>query len=191
MANLQAFEAVVYLDEAGIEFHVRLSYIWAERGKPDEREVWDNSSRERQNIIRAVDPKNDWHLAEFIPTGNAINLIEFFKDLLRKYRMRGFTKLYIVLDNAPFHHNKLVKKFVFSHSEHLELIFLPAYAPELMPEEKMWHHLRFDAMDNQYFSNKLVWWGTMQQYLTVLKQPGHGVQQWCGCYLDMNGTHNC
>ena len=57
VANLQAFEAVVYLDEAGIEFHVRLSYIWAERGKPDEREVWDNSSRERQNIIRAVDPR--------------------------------------------------------------------------------------------------------------------------------------
>ncbi len=43
--------------------------------------------------------------------------------------------MFLVLDNLRVHHSKEVSAWVADHKEQIELFFLPAYAPELNPDE--------------------------------------------------------
>jgi transposase len=59
-----------------------------------------------------------------------IFLDEFAKTDPKEYKI-------IVLDNGAFHK---AKKLKIPHN--IALLFLPPYAPELNPAEKIWHHIK-------------------------------------------------
>ena len=52
----------------------------------------------------------------------------FLKKVLAQYP-EG--KIVMILDNARIHHAKLLKPFLDENKDRLELMFLPAYSPEL------------------------------------------------------------
>jgi transposase len=49
------------------------------------------------------------------------------------------------LDNGAFHHSRRLVK-----PKNVELVYLPAYTPELNGAEKVWQHIK-DALGNQLF----------------------------------------
>ena len=74
----------------------------------------------------------------------------FLKQLLR-HRSRG--KKMIVLDNARYHHAKLLAPWLHRHRKDLALLFLPPYSPQLAPIERVWKLARRLATHNRYFAN--------------------------------------
>jgi transposase len=44
-------------------------------------------------------------------------------------------KIFLILDNLRVHHSKLVKQWLASHAEQIEVFYLPSYSPELNPDE--------------------------------------------------------
>ena len=44
-------------------------------------------------------------------------------------------KIFLILDNLRIHHAKKVKAWVKEHADHIELFYLPAYSPDLNPDE--------------------------------------------------------
>ena len=44
-------------------------------------------------------------------------------------------KVFLILDNLKVHHSKKVRAWLEKYPQHIELFFLPAYAPELNPDE--------------------------------------------------------
>jgi len=44
-------------------------------------------------------------------------------------------KIFLICDNHSTHHAKVVKQWVAARTDRIELIFLPAYSPELNPDE--------------------------------------------------------
>lgn len=54
--------------------------------------------------------------------------------LVRLVRDAG-RKVYLILDNLRVHHSNKVRDWLKKHSEHIEVFFLPAYSPELNPDE--------------------------------------------------------
>ncbi|AOE86167.1 transposase [Pseudomonas sp. TCU-HL1] len=44
-------------------------------------------------------------------------------------------KVFLILDNLRVHHSRKVSAWVAERKAHIELFFLPAYAPELNPDE--------------------------------------------------------
>jgi len=44
-------------------------------------------------------------------------------------------KVFSVLDNLRVHHAYVVQKWLLDHKDEIEVFFLPAYSPELNPEE--------------------------------------------------------
>ena len=62
--------------------------------------------------------------------------IDFLDRLMRTYPDR---KLYLVVDNHSTHHAKKVRAWLArdGRSDRLELVFLPAYSPELNPDENL------------------------------------------------------
>lgn len=65
-------------------------------------------------------------------------VLVFLRHLLRHVRGR----IILVWDNVNPHKAVAVKRFVREHRHRLRLEYLPAYAPELNPDEWVWRYLK-------------------------------------------------
>jgi transposase len=61
--------------------------------------------------------------------------IERFIDFLGRLLTDAERKVFLVLDNLRVHHSKLVEEWVNDQNGRIELFFLPAYSPDLNPDE--------------------------------------------------------
>jgi transposase len=60
-------------------------------------------------------------------------------------------KILLVLDNARYHHAKILQPWLEEVSDLLELFFLPPYSPDLNPIEMFWKKTRRNVTHNRYF----------------------------------------
>jgi len=58
-------------------------------------------------------------------------LIRFLARLVRE----AGKKVFLILDTLRGHHSKRVRAWLDKYPQHIELFFLPAYSPELNPDE--------------------------------------------------------
>lgn len=49
---------------------------------------------------------------------------------------------FLIVDGHPTHKAKMVKQFIKENNKKIELFFLPAYSPELNPDELAWAHVK-------------------------------------------------
>ena len=54
--------------------------------------------------------------------------------------------VYLVVDGHPTHRSKLVKQFVAATQGRLKLFVLPAYSPQLNPDEWVWKNVKHDRV---------------------------------------------
>ena len=81
---------------------------------------------------------------------NAETFLGFLKRLLR-HQTRG-RRMFVVLDNARYHHALLLAPFLRRYARRLRLLFLPPYSPQLAPIERVWKLARRLATHNRYFA---------------------------------------
>lgn len=62
-------------------------------------------------------------------------------------------KILLILDNARYHHAKILKSWLEEVSDMLELLFLPPYSPDLNAIEMMWKKTRRNVTHNRYFAS--------------------------------------
>lgn len=127
---------IFFLDEAGIRSDTPLGRTWGAKGKTPE--VPTSGQRQSVNAISAVNILGAFWYTVFTGRFNATRFVEFLKAFLRGRRRPVF----LVVDGHPSHRARMVADFVQSLEGRLELHFLPGYAPELNPDEFVWHHLR-------------------------------------------------
>ena len=71
-------------------------------------------------------------------------------------------KVFLIVDNLKTHHSKIVKKWLQEHTEKIEVFYLPAYSPELNPDEylncdlKYAVHSGLPARNNKELKRKMV-----------------------------------
>jgi transposase len=88
---------------------------------------------ENLSMISAITNQGLVHWMIVDGTVNIEYFIEFLKSLI-KYSRR---KIYLVVDNLRVHHSKLVTEWVTAHNQRIALFFLPAYSPDLNPDEHL------------------------------------------------------
>ena len=81
---------------------------------------------------------------------NAITFLKFLAVLIKRGKGK---KMQIILDNARYHHARLLIQWPEDHKQSLFLDFLPPYSPKLNPIERVWKLLKKLRLDNQYFPN--------------------------------------
>jgi len=67
---------------------------------------------------------------------------EMFCDFIKRLIKGVDQKVFLILDNLKVHHSRKVKKLVESLQGKIELFYLPAYSPELNPDELVWGHVK-------------------------------------------------
>jgi transposase len=73
-----------------------------------------------------------------------------FKRRVLRQQTAG-RRMIVVLDNARYHHPRLLADFLHRHARQLRLLFLPPYRPQLAPIERVWKPARRLATHNRYF----------------------------------------
>ena len=63
-------------------------------------------------------------------------------------------KIFLILDNLKVHHSNKVKEWATARSERIELFFLPAYSPDLNPDEYLNCDLKAQVHSGKATRNK-------------------------------------
>jgi transposase len=82
------------------------------------------------------------------PKKNARQFCEFLRQLLEANSER---RLALVIDNASYHRTRAVLGLLEDHCDHVLVIWLPRYSPELNLIEGLWGYLKRSALNNYFF----------------------------------------
>ena len=129
-AQAKAEDAEIYWgDETGLRNDCQHERGYAPKGKTPVIRL--NAKRESINMILAVTNQGKVRFRIFDGTMNADLLIDFMMRLVNDAKR----KVILILDNLRVHHAKVVKEWLEQHKEMIEVFYLPAYSPELNPDE--------------------------------------------------------
>jgi len=82
------------------------------------------------------------------PKKNSQQFAEFLRQLMEHYSER---RLILVIDNAGYHRAKAVRALLADHSDHVFVVWLPKYSPELNLIEGLWGYLKKSALNNYFY----------------------------------------
>jgi transposase len=128
---------ILFIDESGFYPLPSVVRTYAPVGQtPIVREWW---TRDHLSAISAISPEGKLYFHCQDGALNSENVIAFLAHLLREVRGR----LVIIWDGSPIHRSHTVKEFLANGAaQRLHLERLPAYAPELNPDEGLWQQLK-------------------------------------------------
>lgn len=133
----------MFVDESGFYLLPLVSRTYAPVGKtPVIREYL---TRDHLSVISGITPAGKLYMMVQERAYRGPDVVNFLRHLLR--HMPG--KLLVLWDRAPIHRSRVVKEFLAAGAAariHLEP--LPAYAPELNPDEGIWSYLKGVELKN-------------------------------------------
>ncbi|EQD55576.1 ISXoo2 transposase [mine drainage metagenome] len=133
---------ILFQDESGVQSRPNVRKTWSRRGKRPVMRV--KERRDRISISSAVTPDGDLYFMIKEGSMNGDDTIIFLEQLLSE--INGF--LYMFWDNIMIHRSTGVKAFLGAHNDRLITRRIPAYSPELNPDEFVWNALKYQELPN-------------------------------------------
>lgn len=127
---------IFFVDEASVRSDSHRGVTWGKIGETPV--VRDSGGRFGLKVISAVSARGDMRFSFIEDRMNSGKFIEFLKKL---HKDAGKPVL-VIVDNARYHHSKETQKFIKEQDGEVLLTFLPAYSPELNPDEQVWNHAK-------------------------------------------------
>jgi transposase len=134
MNRLSADEAVIFADAVHPTHAVRPVGCWAPREVPVA--VEQSSGRDRLNIHGAIDLETGQTVMKDVLVVDAMSTIMLLMAVEAMYP--GPRVIHVFLDNARYHHAKLVQAWLAEPGRRIKLHFIPPYCPHLNPIERLW-----------------------------------------------------
>lgn len=147
-SGLGANDQVYFADSTHPEHNTKPSYGWILKGKDNDKFVKTNTGRERLNLNGALSLKDKTAVVLEEETVNSASAVRLFNKLAVKH---STGKIHLVLDNASYHHSKIVKLWLKKHHR-FKLHFLPPYSPNLNLIERLWRFFHTKVTWNRYFA---------------------------------------
>ena len=134
MNQLEADEAVMFADAVHPTHAVRPVGCWAPKDMPVA--ITQTSGRHRLNIHGAINLETGNTRMLEVVTVNAISTIMLLMAIETMYP--GKRLIHVFLDNARYHHAKVVQQWLARPGCRIKLHFIPAYCPHLDAIERLW-----------------------------------------------------
>jgi len=148
LRDVPANEAAFFEDEVDVNTNPKIGAMWMWRG--EQAEVLTPGTNSKRYLAGSL----NWRTGEVILSapGSRRNADLFLRHLdeLRR-RFRCYRRLHVICDNASFHKPKRCKKireYMAKWGHRIVLHFLPTYAPETNPIERVWWHLHEEITRN-------------------------------------------
>jgi transposase len=133
----KAVKATIYFgDEAGVRSDYHSGTTWAPKGQTPV--VRTTGARHSLNLVSAVSAKGAMRFMTVKGKLTTDRFIEFLERLLKNQN----APVFLIVDGHPVHRSARVKTFVEATDGRLKLFHLPAYSPELNPDEQVWNQLK-------------------------------------------------
>lgn len=138
LRDLPEDETVVFQDEVDLNLNPEVGSMWMRKSAQamlptpgDNQKCYLAGSLHWRTgkLFETVGPKRNGELF--------VRHLEQLRRQLRRYR-----KIHVICDNAKFHKEGAVVKFLAAHGDRVKLHYLPKYAPECNPIERVWWRLR-------------------------------------------------
>jgi hypothetical protein len=149
MNQLSADEAVIFVDAAHPTHAVRPVGCWAPKELPVA--VEQSSGRDRLNIHGAIDLETGQTVMKDVLTVDALSTIMLLMAVEAMYP--GMRLIHVFLDNARYHHAKLVQAWLARPECRIKLHFIPAYCPHLNPIERLWGLMHRHTTHNKCYGS--------------------------------------
>jgi len=107
----------------------------------------------------------------------AETFLGFLKQLFGR-RKRG-RKMVVILDNARWHHARVLQPWIKEHKKYLRLDFLPPYSPELNCIERVWKLIRRLRTHNRYFPRMEDFVKAVFEQFQSWQKPNRVLQHLC------------
>jgi transposase len=134
---------IFFLDEAGFQSDPPLGRTYGLKGHTPVVET--SGQRQSLNVISAVNARGEFWAADYTGTLNG----EAFAAFLKNFMKGRSGRIFLVMDGHPAHKAKVVTEYVASLEGRLELHPLPAYSPELNPDELVWSHMKKNGVSKK------------------------------------------
>lgn len=145
--SLKVQDQIYFADSTHPEHNTKPSYGWILKGKINDKYIKTNTGRERLNLTGAISLNNKNGVFLEQKTVNSDSILR----LLKKLQIKQPTgKIYMILDNASYHHSRLVRDYIKT-KRRIKLVFLPPYSPNLNPIERLWRLMHQKLTWNHYF----------------------------------------
>jgi transposase len=128
--------AIYFGDEAGVRSDYHAGTTWGIKGQTPI--VPRTGQRSSVNMISAVSARG--HL-RFMVTKGRVNGPVFAK-FLERLMHKASRPVFLILDGSSIHRSRPVREYVATLKGRLRLFFLPAYSPELNPDEQVWNYVK-------------------------------------------------
>ena len=127
-------EAVLFADAVHPTHAVRAAGCWAP--KQETLAIGQTSGRQRINIHGAINLETGQTRMIEVLTVDAVSTIRLLESIEALYPL--LVLIHVFLDNARYHHAKLVQEWLARPGCRIKLHFIPPYCPHLNPIERLW-----------------------------------------------------
>jgi transposase len=141
-------EVVLFADAVHPTHAARPVGCWAP--KQDKLAIEQTSGRERINIHGAIDLETGQTRMIDVETVNAASTITLLQALEALYPLMAL--IHVFLDNARYHHAKLVQEWLARPDCRIRLHFIPSYCPHLNPIERLWGLMHRNVTHNKCYA---------------------------------------
>jgi transposase len=147
LAELPHDEVAFFQDEVDINTNPKIGSMWMVRGQQATVETPGNNTK------RYLAGSQHTRTGKVTLTEGARRNAELFlrhlDDLRRQYR--SYRVIHVICDNASFHKPdkcRKVREYLERWGHRIQLHYLPTYAPETNPIERVWWHLHNEVTRN-------------------------------------------
>jgi transposase len=134
---------IFFLDEAGFQSDAPLHRTYGLKGETPV--VKTSGQRQSINVISAVNARGEFWAVTYDGKLNAESFVLFLLDFMKGRE----EKVFLIADGHPSHTAKAVQCYVDSLGGRLEVHRLPAYAPDLNPDEFVWSHMKGNGVSKR------------------------------------------
>lgn len=132
---------LAFVDESGFSLKPTVTRTWAVRGQTPI--ITAKASWDKLSTIGAITTTGQFLQQTHPGAIRGPQVVAFCRHLLR--HVQG--KLVVLMDNARIHKTKALRAFV-EQQPRLTVEYLPPYAPELNPIERLWAYVKGSVLAN-------------------------------------------
>ena len=141
-------EAVLFADAVHPTHAARPAGCWAP--SQEKLAIEQTSGRQRINIHGAIDLQTGQTRMIEALTIDAASTIRLLQSIEALYPM--LVLIHVFLDNARYHHAKLVREWLSRPGCRIVLHFIPPYCPHLNPIERLWGLMHRNVTHNKCYA---------------------------------------